>query len=284
MGGSSSPDAAVVRERLVFGFNTFYGELLAGVARSDDLLKRRLKKGYRVLDRKSDAYLLDFHASARELGTLGRVFDEGCGDDPSVQELQVARGLRYREIPPGEFSSVRLLCAFAWLLGELIAATEEEDEEARESAVAAVNELFERLIENVSRVQGGMSWGGALDGLVDEEARAIFSATLSSLAGSRPGGGDRLTDSDVESMASAFDMMKCSKLGGIVQEISNSIDKDSLRQAVEAGADQPNMDMMGDLFKKVSGAITSKLASGEISNEDLIRETTSLMSSMKGIM
>ena len=41
---------------------------------------------------------------------------------------------------------------------------------------------------------------------------------------------------------------------------------------------------MGDLFRQVSGAITSKLQSGEISNEDLVAETMSLMTSVKGMM
>jgi hypothetical protein len=87
-------------------------------------------------------------------------------------------------------------------------------------------------------------------------------------------------------VTSAFDMMKCSKLGSIVQEISESIDKDKLRRAVESGdmTGENNMEMMGNLFKQVSGAITGKLQSGEISQEDLLKETSSLMASMKGVM
>ena len=88
-------------------------------------------------------------------------------------------------------------------------------------------------------------------------------------------------------MTNAFDMMKCSKLGSIVQEISESIDKDALRKAVDSGdmMSGGNVEMMGALFKQVSGAsITSKLQSGELDQDDLLRETTSLMGSMKGVI
>lgn len=303
---SNSTCSSAVRERLIFGFNTFYGDMLASLAKTDELLKKRLKKNYRVLDRKSDTYLVDFYRSAKDLGTLGRIFDDDCEDDDSVANLQVARGLKYKEIPATEFPTVRLLGAFAWLFGELCSATEEESDDDRESAVVAVNELFERLIESVSRIQTGMSWGSALEGMVDDEARDVFKATLSKLAETssanaitaaasagvdaigeaKPNITSRLNDMDVDAMTNAFDMMKCSKLGNIVQEISNSIDKDQLRQAVESGdmMGENNMEMMGNLFKQVSGAITGKLQSGELSQDDLLKETTSLMASMKGVM
>lgn len=298
---------SAVRERLIFGFNTFYGDMLASIAKSDDLLKKRLKKGYRVLDRKSDVYLVDFYRSAKEREVFGRVFDDGNEEDEALGGLMVARGLKFKEIPEAEFPTVRLLCAFAWLFGELCTASEEPEED-REAAVTAVNELFERLIEGVSRIQSGQSWGSGLDGLVDDEARDIFRATFTKLSeasranvsaavatkdddnaavatasASAMGG---LSEKDVDAMTSAFDMMKCSKLGSIVQEISDSIDKDALRKAVESGdmMSGANADMMGNLFKQVSGAITSKLQSGELDQDDLLRETTSLMGSMKGVM
>lgn len=287
--GARAGMVAAVRERLVFGFNTFYGDLLSSVAKSDDLVKKRLKKGYRVLDRKSDAYLLDFYKSAKALGTLERVFgeDEGCEEDERVAGLLVARGLRFGELPAGEFPAVRLLCAVAWLFGELCDAAEEREED-REAAVTAVNELFERLVESVSRIQAGLPWGSGLEGLVDEEARGVFRATLTRLAGAGAGSGgpSRLSEEEVGSVSSAFDMMKCTKLGSIVQEISESIDRDTLKQAMDSGdlLGEGNMDMMGTLFKKVSGAISGRLQSGEISQDDLLRETSSLMSSMKGLM
>ena len=155
--------------------------MLSSIAKSDDLLKKRLKKGYRVLDRKSDVYMVDFYRSAKEREVFGRVFDDGLEDDDALAGLMVARGLKFKEIPSAEFPTVRLLCAFAWLFGELCSAAEEPEGE-REAAVTAVNELFERLIEGVSRIQSGLSWGSGLDGLVDDEARDIFRATFTKLA------------------------------------------------------------------------------------------------------
>lgn len=296
---SQSNVTPAVRERLVYGFNTFYGDMLSSIAKSDELLKKRLKKCYRVLDRKSDAYLVDFYRSAKENEVFGRVFDDGNEGDDGLAGLMVARGLKYGDVPEAEFPTVRLLCAFAWLFGELCSAAEEPEED-REAAVTAVNELFERLIEGVSRIQSGLSWGSGLEGLMDDEARDIFRATFtkladaarenaSSAASAAPGGagaGAGAGAGDPDEIAGAFDMMQCSKLGSIVKEISESIDKDALRQAVQSGdmLSGNNVDMMSNLFKQVSGAITGKLQSGELDQDDLLRETTQLMGSMKGMM
>ncbi len=276
----TAAQAAAVRERIVFGFNTFYGDLLSSLAKSDPLMKKRLKKNYRVINRKSDSYLMDMHQSAKECGALGEVFRECPGE--ALDGLMVARGMKFADIPKAELPTVRLLCAFLWLFGELCAATEEPEED-RETAVTAVNELFERLIESVSRIQAGYPLGDGLDGLVDEEARDIFRATLTNLAAATQHHPEKIGANDVDAMASAFDMMKCSKLGSIVQEISESIDKDELRKAVESGnmMSEGSVEMMSSLFKKVSGAITSKLQNGELSQEDLLRETTNLMNSMR---
>lgn len=271
------------RDNLVYGFNTFYGELLSGIAKTDELLKKRLKKNYRVLNRKSDAYLVDFHASAKATGALETVFESDGEASEQVLELQVARGMRFKDVPKDTFPTVRLLCAIAWLFSELCALSDEADE-ADEAGVFAINELFQRLVESVSRVQSGLPWGDALDGMVDEEARSIFRSTLGLMTEKR--GSEQTNQAAIESMADAFDMMKCSKLGSIVQEISRSIDQEKLRKAVETGniLSGENMDVMGELFKQVSGAITSKLHTGEISNEDLIKETANIMSGMKGLM
>ena len=277
---TASAQAAAVRERIVFGFNTFYGDMLSGLAKSDPLMKKRLKKNYRVINRKSDSYLMDMHQSAKECGALGEVFRDPPGE--SLGGLMVARGMKLADIPETHLPTVRLLCAFLWLFGELCSASEEPEED-RETAVTAVNELFERLIESVSRIQSGYPWGDGLDGMVDEEARDIFRSTLTNLAAAASPPQAKVGANDIDAMASAFDMMKCSKLGSIVQEISESIDKEELRKAVESGnmMSEGSVEMMSSLFKKVSGAITSKLQNGELSQEDLLRETTNLMTSMR---
>lgn len=274
------------RDSLVYGFNTFYGELLSSIVKTDELIKKRMKKNYRVLDRKSDTYLLDFYKATKECGALASVFEAGGEESDAVLELQIARGLRFKEVSKETaFPTVRLLCAIAWLFGELCASSDETEVSDKESGVFAVNELFQRLVESVSRIQMGLSWGDALDGMVDEEAREIFRSTLSCIAENTAREQPADHAKSIESMTDAFDMLKCSKLGSIVQEISRSIDQDKLRKAVESGnlLGGENMDIMGDLFRQVSGAITSKLHSGELSNEDLIKETANIMTGMKGL-
>lgn len=282
-----SSQVSCVRERLVFAFNTFYSDFLSDVTKADEVIKKRLKKHYRVLNRKSDQYLIDFHGSAVSNGTLEHVFDD-FGDSAEVGELLVARGLKYKDLPGDQLAHVRMLCAVSWLFAELCDASEAQD---NDDSVTAINELFEKFMEGVAAVQLGKSWGGSIDCVLDEDAKRIFRNTLTTLtiSGSEAASDDRepdqLTDEDRDAMTNAFEMMKCSKLGGIVQEISQSIDKNQLKEAVQnGGLGGDNMDMMGDLFKQVSGAITSKLQSGEISNDDLIAETMSLMGSVKGMM
>ncbi|AUF82264.1 hypothetical protein TetV_172 [Tetraselmis virus 1] len=294
-------EISAVRERLIFGFNSFYSDFLADVAKSDDTIKKRLKKHYRVINRKSDSYLLEFYNSAKKNNTLSILFTDFSEEDEKVCDLFVAKGLKYGELTQDLLAHVRILGAIAWMFGELCDIAEEKvnnEEENPEgedddsfSAAQAVNDMFERFMESVAGVQMGRSWGSAIEGLVDEEAKDIFKCVLTTLTHhnktveSDNSLSEPLSDSDKDTMMNAFDMMKCSKLGNIVQEISDSIDKTQLKEAVESGnLGTDNMDMMGNLFKQVSGAITSKLQSGEISNEDLISETMSLMNSVKGIM
>lgn len=279
---------SAVKDRLVYGFNTFYGDLLSMIAKSDTILKKRLKKHYRVLNRKSDSYLLDFWKSAKEHDTFRFIFEDDGWDHDAVKNLTVCRGLRYSELSDGFRPMTRMLCAFAWMFGELCDASEEEGEEA----VIAVNEMFEKFMEAVVSVQSGLSWGKYVDEIVDEDAKSVMKSSLVLLVEAKEGGSDipaaaAASGPGVDDITEAFDMMGNSKLGSIVQEISKTIDKDKLKAAVENGQGingEGNMELMGDLFKQVSGAITSKLQSGELNNEDLIQETMSLMNSVKGLM
>jgi hypothetical protein len=45
-----------------------------------------------------------------------------------------------------------------------------------------------------------------------------------------------------------------------------------------------SVDMMGDILRKISGAITNKLESGDLSNDDIIAETVKMMNNVKGFL
>lgn len=279
------PDAVVsegalaqsAKERIVFGFNTFYSDFLSGLAKSSDAMRRRLKKNYRVVDRKSDAYLIEFWRSAKSSGALAAVFDEGASmSTPQVSAMSLAKALHGSDVPESEFPAVRLLCAVAWLFDELVAACEEPEEDAKESGAAAVSDLFQRLISSVSAVHSGQPWGDALDGVLDESARGVMRATLASLA---EGGSAVRADA---AAADAFDMLNCSKLASLVRDISESVDKEELRGAIESGdlTGPGSMDVMGKLFRQVSSAISEKIKTGEISQQDLVAETSRILGAL----
>jgi hypothetical protein len=119
---------AAARDRLVFAFNTFYSEFISSLSRRDDHLKRRLKKHYHVMNRRSDEYMTWFHGEAA--AALPAVFDDAAyAADEGVQGTQVARGLRVKDLGGDAKADVRLLCAIAWMFGKLLKVREDGDGE-----------------------------------------------------------------------------------------------------------------------------------------------------------
>ena len=290
------------RGKLVYAFNTFFGDFLNHAKTVDDTIKKRLRKRYRVIDRSANAILLEFCKEAKKAGVYEAVA-ETCSPDkmletPAVLDMHVAQAMPLGDViakadeatKSAVLGDVAMMCGVSRLYDELC------DEVEGESAV--LEALFERLMEAIAMSNDGRAYEPAFKGIVDDEISGLFRGILHRVAGASPcavareGGGGVGGVGDVGAgMEEIMTQMKNSKLGEIAEEISQTIDKDKLAEAFSGGDGMEsviqglmtgqNVGMIGDLVQQVGDKINAKLQNGDMKEEDLLKDAFSLMGKMK---
>ena len=292
------------RSKLVYAFNTFFGDFLNHAKTVDETIKKRLRKKYRVIDRSANAILLDFCREAKKAGVYEAVADTSSSPDKmletrAVLDMHVAQAMPLGDVlakadEPAKaavLGDVAMMCGVSRLYDELC------DEVEGESAV--LEALFERLMEAIAMSNDGRAYEQAFKGIVDDEISGLFRGILHRVAGASPSAVAREGEGGVGTgeggvgagMEEIMTQMKNSKLGEIAEEISQTIDKDKLAEAFSGGDGMEsviqglmtgqNVGMIGDLVQKVGDKINAKLQNGDIKEEDLLKDAFSLMGKMK---
>lgn len=283
------------RGKLVYAFNTFFGDFLNHAKNVDETIKKRLKKRYRVIDRSANAILLEFCRAAEKAGAYEAVADTSSPDamleTPAVLDMHVAQAMPLRDViakadgpaKAAVLGDVAMMCGVARLYDELC------DEVEGESAV--LEALFERLMEAITMSNDGREYEQAFNGIVDDEIAGLFHGILHRVAGASPCEEVDAGAGGEPGMEEILTQMKNSKLGEIAEEISQTIDKDKLAQAFSGGDGMEsviqglmtgqNVGMIGDLVQQVGDRINAKLQNGDMKEEDLLKDAFSLMGKMK---
>jgi len=292
------------RSKLVYAFNTFFGDFLNHAKTVDETIKKRLRKRYRVIDRSANAILLEFCREAKKAGAYEAVADTSSPDKMletrAVLDMHVAQAMPLGDVlakadEPAKaavLGDVAMMCGVSRLYDELC------DEVEGESAV--LEALFERLMEAIAMSNDGRAYEQAFKGIVDDEISGLFRGILHRVAGASPCEGDggsasaSASTSDLgggANMEEIMAQMKNSKLGEIAEEISRTIDKEKLAEAFSGGDGMEsviqglmtgqNVGMIGELVQKVGDKINAKLQNGDMKEEDLLKDAFSLMGKMK---
>eukprot|EP00873_Tetraselmis_striata_P026933 jgi/Tetstr1/447197/TSEL_034634.t1 len=254
------------RDKLVYAFNTFFGDFLNHAKTVDDTIKRRLKKKYRVIDRSANGILLEFCKEARKAGVYDVIADVSVPDKlletRSVLDMHVAQAMPLGDVLSKADAAARtrvlgdvcMMCGVSRLYDELC--------EEAEGDSKTLEALFERLMEAMAMTNDGKSYESAFFGIFDDEICGIFRGILfrvvnagegiavdpelqsqasAPVSGSGSGSGSGSTPTSTSTSSENIDMegilnqMKNSKLGEIAEEISQTIDKDQLAQAFAGG-------------------------------------------------
>lgn len=300
------------RGKLVYAFNTFFGDFINHVKNVDATIKKRLKKKYRVIDRSANGILLDFCKEAKKAGVYEVIADTSDPDrmleTGAVLDMHVAQAMPLRDILEKAdadlartvLGDVAMMCGVARLYDELC------DEVAGDDVV--LEALFERLMEAIAMANEGKPHEQAFKGIVDDEILGLFRGILHRAGGGACGAGELVAGAagrggegdggdgsegsgQSVGMEDILTQMKNSKLGEIAEEISQSIDKEKLAAAFSGGAGiesviqglmtGQNVGMIGDLVQQVGDRINAKLQSGSMKEEDLLKDAFSLMGKMK---
>lgn len=287
--------------KLVYAFNTFFGDFLNHAKNVDETIKKRLKKKYRVIDRSANGILLEFCKEAKKAGVYDVIADTSTPDKlletRSVLDMHVAQAMPLGDVLSKADASVQttilgdlcMMCGVSRLYDELC------DEVEGDSQILEV--LFERLMEAIAMSNDGKSYESAFAGIVDDEIGGIFRGILFRVGNAgqeiavdpelKPPAG-RQNENEMEDILL---QMKNSKLGEIAEEISQTIDKDKLAAAFAGGQGMENViqglmtgqnvGMIGDLVQQVGDRINKKLQEGEMKEEDLLKDAFSLMGRLK---
>ena len=305
--GSSA--ASVLRGRLVFAFNNFFADLLIAAKNSDELIKKRLKKSYRVIEPHSDAHLLEFWESCLKVGAFSAVFDND--DVTAVSDLHIAQSMPLAHLNLMDAADLlmhaRLLCAVAYIFDEMVTEQKADgNDKAVEAACDQLNRMFEKFMQAVADVQSGGTGAEDIASIVDEEAHRRFAAVLRAVTAcgganalvSRPadrkspggpGGPGGLGGlAGLAGMAGGelpdgiMSMLQNSMLGEIAQEIASEVDMHELEEATKRNDMNAMMQhiMSNGFMSKITDKLTSKVASGRYKEADLMSEASKLLGSM----
>lgn len=294
-----------LRSELVFAFNTFFGDFLRHAKDVDDTIKRRLKKRYRVIDRASNAALLDFCRAAGAAGAYAAVSccdeadpllsSEGCLAMHVAQAMPLADLVRLADERTRATlaADLALMCGVARMYSELLepgdGVEDGDDGACADSEACMLRALFERFMDAVARFNSGGPAEAALEGIVDDELGPLFRGALVRL---RRASGEPAPADAAAGMEEIMEQMRSSKLGLIAEEVSQSIDREKLAEAF-AGSEGvesvvrgllsgENVGLIGDLVQQVGERITTKIQGGELSEDELLRDAFALMSRMRG--
>lgn len=291
------------RGKLVYAFNTFFGDFLNHAKTVDETIKRRLKKKYRVIDRSANGILLEFCKEAKKAGVYEVVADTSAPDKmletQAVLDMHVAQAMPLGDVlakacpesAAAVVGDVAMMCGVARIYDELCDEVEGED--------AVLEALFERLMEAIAMSNDGKAYENALTGIVDDEVAGLFRGILHRVSGGASGAEPGTLSAPPAAASASGDLnmediltqMKNSKLGEIAEEISQTIDKEKLAEAFSGGDGMEsvikglmtgqNVGMIGDLVQQVGDKINAKLQSGTMKEEDLLKDAFSLMGKMK---
>jgi hypothetical protein len=318
------------KARLVFGFNSFLVEFLVfAKASGDEALTKRLKKTHRVVDRMSDEHLVwlsrtiasaadsrydkllsDPAAPVRELLDIcsGASLSKGV----SLSEAWMKTATRGDDWVASLALHARLLVFIAKMFGDLCANANEGANECMRAA-PLLDSLFARLVTGVGAATAGEDWSGALTDVIDDDTRTALTCVFSSADECRKlsvGGGTAAAQAteeirragmvaptrgfDAGGLDEALESLKDSALGKIAMEISESVDKDQLREAMigEGGGGMEKIvhgmmsgespGILGDLLEKVSKTVMARMQDGSINIEDLMKDAGSVMGAFGG--
>jgi len=278
-----------LQSRITFAFNKFYISFIKDLKATNVDIKAKVKKHYKVIDKASEEYI-DYYAAeiegitediikkdAEELRTTQSVLEKSL-----VKGVSVDLVLKSIENPLDR----QVFWNYVYILTLLTLVKKEHDENEDEDDEEKVDVMFSTVIDILSKIQHGSDYQNVLEGVIDDDIRELVSKI-------RNVKGEIKIEGDAEGQAPKdapegmpnFPFMQDNLICNLAKEISNEIDVSGLK--VEKPEDvlklmdfSASNNLVGDIIKKVSGKIHSKINSGEIKQEELFGEAMSMMNMM----
>ena len=252
--------------KVLYAFNKFFGVFLREVKELNDDLHTKVKTNYKVIDKTSSTYLEDFWTSVGEKLSKKEITLDAPDEvlkAISLKDLSDAYGADKHS---NLVNQVYTLLVFAFLFKN--SPTDEA--------------LFEKSLKIIDAQQKGnkSEFDEELEDVMDDDLKSIFASLVFSE--------DSTAEGISDATANLFEKFGDSKICQIAKEVSEKIDLSKMK--VESPEDIMKMmdfskggnNILGDIVSQVTSTISSKMSSGELKQDDLIKEAMSMMGSLGG--
>lgn len=278
-----------LKDKIVLAFNKFYTSLLKDLKTTNDDIRKIIKKNYKVLDKLSDEHLVFFREQfGSEDDHAAILVGDSLNDKMIAKEvtLKMVSDSIDNEVDKGVFRNYLYILSVISMIYD-----EHLDDPDQDSKV--VDNLFEKVITIISKIQKNEDIESLLDDIVDDDIKEFLTKVKdfnknvkfdqeempkdTEAAGPSGSGGDL--------PKFPFPEMQDSMICNLAKEISNEIDVSNIN--IEKPEDvfklmdfTSSNNLVGDIIKKVSSKIHDKISTGELKQEDLFGEAMNMMSMM----
>lgn len=281
------------KDKILFTFNKFFYDFIKAVKDLDDGLKERIRKVYKVKDNTTLDNMQFFQSQLNEdICTLIANTDdmEVLVQNESFQNLCIFKGYKERVntgvtvkdiISCVDNETVPTICSYIYvfMLMHLVTETQAQEQEA----------MYEAVMATIRTIQRGEDIANVMDDILDDDISSIllkFKKTQSvvhiDVGTPAPTSTETETETGTGNVPSFLnpEMLMNTKIGKLAQEITSEIDMTDLN--IEKPEDLMDMSKIEKIVGQVGKKITQKLSSGDLNQNDLMAEVTSMMSQMSG--
>jgi hypothetical protein len=295
---SPEPSASAIGT-LVRVFNKFLIDMVIDVKSQNPALKRALKQLHKAIDPASHDYIKHALASlsARDGVTKDALVRFDSAERRTAELLRSESVMPYEPLPGISVgliteglpdASLEAVQGYLYVLSALALTYAESPEDG---AAAAGDTLARNVLHALSRMQAGESADGWTDCILDDDIVALLErvpmATLSGDAGAGNECGaeevrQQQQQSGLPDLDDVLKKMENSKIADLAKEISSEIDVSQL--PTDNPMDMLNFanltdsnSLLGNIVSKVGNKIQTRLANGEMKQDELLSEAVTLL-------
>lgn len=309
----------IIKNKITYVFNKFLIYFFKEI-KKDEYFKLAIKKKYKVIDKNSDIHIKFFLKRIlpfKELLCVENLELEKLLENTEFSELNIFKSINIERLfkvfktdddKNTILSYILTLLLLSLFYKESDELTEDlmkenntekvldeddededdeddgEDEDEKEdetySKYDELEVMFKKTLELINNNKEVKDMENDINQIMDDDIRNLV-ITIKNIKSNM--------SNDLNSNEQLDTMLEDSQIGKLAKEISDTIDVDSLNIKNPEDLLNPsnlfggeNGNMLGNLVQQVGSSITNKINSGELKQEDLIKDAFSLMGNLQG--
>jgi hypothetical protein len=264
---------------LIKVYNKFLIDMVLDLKHHSPALKKALKQHHKAIDPNSDSYIKHAHLSMESHGSkdaLVKLQPAGVLQDPRVGAFEPLAGISMAVVTDGlPDASTEAVRNYLYVLSALLVTYAESKD-----AGAAGSTLANNVLQALSKMQNGENGDDWTDGILDDDIVALLERVPASVdKGGSPGSEGPAAGLNLDDV---LQKLENSKIADLAKEISSEIDvsqlpTDNPMEMLNFANLTDSNSVLGNIVSKVGTKIQSRLASGEMKQEELLSEAVTLL-------